>query len=186
MRNIKILFMFVILAGYGKSLFGASYIGLFNGNINQEFLTYTDIQKEDTENLKGNTFGLELGYFLTNSMAIEVGYTDLQFKNQEVIGDSFTFQSDIKGSLINYGFRWYLAEYLNFRLGVNRSKIQPNYETSGSLKVRDKEITEVSQYYGVGVGMTFSKMQVYLDWISYPNEDGENGSAYNTGLKLFF
>ncbi len=186
MRNIKILFKFIILTGYSLNLYAASYIGLFNGNITQEFLTYSNIQKEDTETLKGNTFGLELGYFLTNSMAIEFGYTDLQFKNQDVSGDSFTFQSDLKGSLINYGFRWYLAEYLNFRLGVNRSKIQPNYETTGDLSVKDKEINEVSQYYGVGIGMTFTKMQVYFDWISYPNEDGENGSAYNTGLKLFF
>ena len=166
--------------------YAAGYLGIMNGDISQEFDSYDNLAQEDKEVLEGNIFGLEIGYFLTNSVAFELGFSDVQFREVDVNGADFTYFSDVNGSLLNYGFRWFLADYFNIRMGVIRSEIKYNTKTTGTLELNDETIIESNQYYGFGFGMTFQKMQAYYDWVQYPNEDGKNGSAQTIGLRLFF
>jgi hypothetical protein len=188
MKNINffLILIFVNLIFNSAVCFSAGYLGIMNGDISQEFATYDNQAQEDKELIDGNTFGLEIGYFLTNSVAFELGFSDVQFKESEVNGADFTYFSDINGSFLNYGFRWFLADFFNVRMGVNRSEIKYNIKTTGTLEVDDKTKIESNQYYGFGFGMTFQKMQAYYDWVQYPNEDGKNGSSQTVGLRLFF
>ena len=168
----------------------ASYLSLKNGNITQEGLSYDIDAKEVATDLAGTTFGIEVGHFLTNSLAIEFGYTNIKQEKVEVERISptaFSYESDGEMSIINLGFRWFLADFLNIRFGGTKTEFNPHLEGTGVLASLENEvIDDRGQYYGVGVGYTMTRLQIFLDYTIYPNEDGKNSESTNLGIRLFF
>jgi hypothetical protein len=190
-KDSFIIFMkFMGIFMFCLNTYGASYLSLKNGTASDEVISYDSTGSEITKKLKASTFGVEVGHFLTNALAIELGYTSIK---QQEIGLSettpiaFTYETNGEMNLINLGFRWFLADFFNIRYGGIKREYNPHLKGTGILAdLKNEVISERGQYYGVGLGYTMNQLQLFFDYTIYPNEDGENSDSSNLGLRLFY
>lgn len=180
---------FFIVLSFLTPTYGASYLGLRTGDSSQEVDSFDRLGDEVKEKVGGSVFGLDLGYFLTNSLAIEVGYTDVKQESLSVSSTSpipFSYESNGELSIINLGFRWFLADFLNLRFGGTKTEYNPRIQADGALSgLESKAIEDRSSYYGVGLGYTMRQIQLFYDYTVFPNEDGENMKMTTFGIRLF-
>jgi hypothetical protein len=173
-----------------SSAFSASYLGMKNGSISEEVDSFDSSGEEIKKKLPGSTFGIEVGHFLTNSVAIELGYTSVKQKQMSINESTpvaYGYETDGEMSIINLGFRWFLADSFNIRYGGIKTDYNPHLKGSGALSsLKNEIITSRGQYYGAGLGYTMNKLQLFFDYTVFPNEDGENSESSNIGLRLFY
>jgi hypothetical protein len=179
----------VFLLCTNKAL-AASYFGISGGAITYEVTNYDENMIALQEEVNGSSFGVAIGHFLTNSLAVELGHLSANFEktNVEVTSPAaFGIETNSEISIISYGVRWFIFDYLNFKFGGTRSEFNPKIKTTGALASVDNEVdTRNGTYYGVGTGYTMQKLQLFYDYTIFPNEDGTNPVATNLGIRLFF
>ncbi len=119
-----------------------------------------------------------------------MGYLDIDNETDEVSSSGvpiFNYTSNGEMNVINVGFRWFLADFINLHFGAARTELNPHMKTSGSLDLgRNEVVQENTKYYGVGIGMTFSRLQLFFDYTEMPNADGDQMKLNHLGVRLFF
>ena len=163
-------YLIVLFALIPRISYSAAYLDV--GSMQNDLSIYTlndsgEVQKED---LKTNFINIAFGYFLSNSTAFEFGVTDGKMNglSREISSGDYELSGNI--NIYHFGFRWFAFESLNFKSGVAKLNINPQFESSSIEAPKDinKFDSENSAYIGVGIGATFTSFQVFYDFITYP------------------
>ena len=187
-RKLKTIFFlqFIIL----QASFGASFVAVSQAQIKRNINTFTDNFDNNEEEFEAQGPAVRIGTFITNSIAIELGYMSLKFEpiEKEIIDDlNYKLVQSGQQSFLTYGIRWYIWEFLNFTLGGSATLL----EQSVTLTPRNDEVEiesdrTPSTYYGIGLGLTFNKIQVFFDRTRF-NQINSNGvDVTELGLRVFF
>lgn len=168
----------------------ATYVAVSTAELRQQLSTFDQQSEIELKNFVGTGPKVEFGYFLTNSMAMELGYTQIKFEEFEgslVSPSGSDYVLKPKTDIISYGLRWYVWEWLNFKVGGSRSTYDPQLELNPSLAgFGSTTVEETGSYYGIGLGLTFKKIQLFLDITYFPKADNENPMMSDFGLRVFF
>lgn len=173
-------FLFVFLASFFLTIsaFSSSYVSFgsltFEKSIDQDDFSVVD------EKIKGNGFGFQLGYFLTNPLALELRYSKSELEDSVRLSDGDKSRGEM--TVIGIGFRYYLAEFFNILVGATNSEVKFSYVNSEE----EEKLKESHSYYGAGFGLTFSKMQFYYDNVTYPSVRRGNTNVSILGVRAFF
>lgn len=187
MKNVFPILIFIF---YGNLSYGASYISAFTGQVSFETLHLQNTGSKDKEIINGDLYGLELGHFLSNSFTIELSHLTSQLEKFETTGSTpsnFNYESSGHYSLTTIGARWFLADYLNIKFGMMRREYDPGIKSQPSFSdiEEEKEIVR-DGYYGIGAGITFSKLQFFYDLTFISRSRFENTKLNTWGVRLFF
>lgn len=187
---IKQLLFTLFIIGHISLAYSASYIGVKMGNMSTEQELVDNQGHLAGKSLTGDVFGIEFGHFLTNSLALEIGYEEIQYEEFSASSSSapvFELRSNGNNKNINLGFRWFLADWLNLHLGGVRTEYDPNLKVNnGITEFENETVRDTTQYYGVGFGFTFGRLQLFYDHTIHQNKDGEDAQLNKFGLRLFF
>lgn len=181
------LILLLILPLKGET---ASFLSFSTGELTSEVASFDQNSKEVATSIKGMGTTVQFGYFLTNPMSVELSYT--QIKNEDIEGKvlspgagSYIIESE--SEVFTYGLRWFIWEFLNIRLGASKKSLKTKiHQTDVNLSYDTTRQEENGPYYGIGLGMTFSKMQVYYDYTLFPVVGGEAMKLSEVGFRTFF
>lgn len=168
----------------------ASYIAISNADIKQQLTVFDTNLDGVVEDFKGTGPKAEFGYFLTNAIAMELSYTQVKFEEYEGSiasppGTVYTLKPQM--DIITYGLRWYMWEWLNFKVGGSRSTYDPKLTVTPSIAgVGSSTVEDSGSYYGFGLGLTFKKIQLFFDTTYFPKAESENPIMTDIGLRVFF
>ncbi len=189
--QLKMKFFFMICIVFSSQfVFAASYFSVGNGNISLENLSFDANMQEEVVYSESSGFSLEIGHFLTNSVALEIGFLAAKFKKEKIeYSTPSAFTAEIEGGFTaaTMGLRWFLYEFMNIRFGAIRREYDPNLKATGALddSAGEKKL-DYGNFYGAGLGATFENIQIYFDQTTIVNPNGKNGDAKLLGLRLFF
>ena len=187
---MKSIFQIVILSFCCGAVSAASYIGAYTGQVAFETIHLSDSGSNDKEIIKGDLYGFEAGHFLSNSFAIELSHLTSQLERVEASGDSpsaFNYEAKGQYALTTLGARWFLADYLNIKFGMMRREYDPGIKKQpGFSDIEEEKEVVRDGYYGMGVGITFSKLQFFYDLTFVSRSRFENTKLNSWGVRLFF
>jgi hypothetical protein len=159
-------------------------------DMSQEITVFSEELESQQEVLKGAGVSIQFGYFLSNSISFEIGHSSINFESYEgaisspIIGK---YEMIPKLDILSYGIRWFVWESLNFRIGGSRTEYDPKLQLTPDIEgVGSTTLSSTGSYYGGGVGVTFKKMQLFLDHTQYPKADSANPSLTEIGIRVFF
>lgn len=187
--RMKILLVVLLSCFICTFSVAASYFSLSSGDLRQEEDIYNSSMNKEPHEIKGTSFGFEVGHFLTNSLAAEIGFNSVKFEKieQEVSSPiPFSYLTDGELSVINFGFRWFLYDFISVTYGGTKTEYNPKIKASGNLVLENEIIRKTGTYYGGGVAYNFKSLQIYYDHTIYPSEDGKNPILKVAGVRLFF
>ena len=120
--------------------------------------------------LNGTGSTLYLGYRLS-FIAVEGLYKTFSAKDSD--GDK---EFKIAGTATGLGGRLYFISLFNYKFGIL------NHATKGSLKENETELlayesTASSHFNGVGIRFNLSKLDIFIDYTHYSQEDDEESEV---------
>lgn len=187
---MKKFYLFFVFSLCCNLAFSASYFGAYTGQVAFETTHLGESGDNEKEIVNGDLYGFEAGHFLSNSFAIELSHLSSQLEKVEAAGDSpseFDYESNGQYALTTLGARWFLADYLNLKFGMMRREYDPGIKGQPSFSNIEEEKDVVRDgYYGMGVGITFSKLQFYYDLTFISRSRFENTKLNTWGVRLFF
>ena len=184
---VKICLLFIL---FPPKVFAAAYISISNTDMNMSFNSINILSEKEQTLLKGTGVGLQFGYFLSNAISFELGHYSIKF--QRYTGETSNpnvseYEMSPQYESLNYGIRWFVWEGLNFRIGGSKFEYDPKLESEEAYsELPGKKESQTSSYYGVGVGLTFKKMQLFFDLTVFPSAETENSNLSEMGIRVFF
>jgi len=186
-KNRAMKFFIFVIIFLPQVSFGAAYLDV--GSMQNDLSVYTlnDLGEIKKEDLKTNFINIAFGYFLSNSTAFELGVTDGRMNGISRSISHGEYDLDASVNIYHFGFRWFAFESLNFKSGVAKLNINPQFESADVVAPKDvREFdSENSAYIGVGVGATFTSFQVFYDFMTYPLKNRDDLHINLVGLRFF-
>ncbi len=189
---MRLFFLFFLISFLLiEQVSAAGYFAVNNLSMRMENLHFDENLNAEFQRENAIGFGAEFGFFLTNSAALELGFMASKFKSYEIQGNTpsnYTAKVDGSFSAVTIGMRWYWYEFFNIRFGGIKKEYDPHFTSTGTpfADIEFVKEEEYGNYFGWGLGLTVSKMQIYYDQTLLPNPSGKDAISNALGLKVFF
>lgn len=188
--TIKIVIPFIGFFYLIETARAEAFLSVATSDILRDYYVLNSSSVETDVNLKGSGVSVNFGYFLSNAIAFEIGYSSLNFETyeREITSPSLAvYEIRPQLDILQYGIRWFLFDAINFRVGGARFDANPKLRLTNPIaNYKYDKFSETTSYYGGGVGLTFNKMQIFYDYTIFPSVEMENTKMSEIGIRVFF
>ena len=180
------IFIFFLNLFICSKVLAASYLSVGMGTSSYESDILSSELKMDKKRLIGDLISFHFGHFLTNALSFELGFLESELEEYS-LGPTNDWTQNANLTAYTIGFRYFSYEFLNLLMGMSKMKYSSQVKKSSSLDAFEIEDDEqIAPYYGLGLGLTFQKWQIFYDTRVFSLSGRDNFNIYNWGIRVFF